>query len=66
MVISDDFHGFYYCLSDADKSCFGRVPGQVKLSELRRFKFADILVYVEDFGVVGRLGMLILIDCHWF
>ena len=29
------------CLSDADKSCFGSVPGRVKLCEFRRLKFAN-------------------------
>lgn len=44
-----DFRGFDSCLSDADESCFGNVPGRAESSEARRSTFSETRVYVNDF-----------------
>ena len=49
--------------SDADKSCFGSLPGRLKLCEFRRFNFA----YKADiFWRFWSFGMWINFHFDWF
>ena len=40
IIMLNDVHWFHECLSGADKSWFGCVPGLIKLDKFRRFDFA--------------------------